>query len=563
MRPTRSLVLAAAVLAPSAAAACGGFFRAESVVDQSNERVLFKQTPDGRLETWLDIRFSGTPESFAWVLPVAGVPETMETASASVLELLDSLTTPILGGGGCAAEIGTSYGDGGAPGGIGFDGGVDGTSRDVQVLDRRVVGAYVITTVGSTDAKALAAWLRENGYRVTNEMVPFIQLYLGQGLNFLAIKLLPGAGADAITPLRLVSASGSPMVPLRLASLAAEPETGVVVFTLSDSRMTPGNTAELEVPAARIAYDNLAGVGNWKHAVAGVIDDNNGEGLVVDYAAPLADLRASVGAIGEGSLLAADVDREAEIRATATTLLEGVSYVTRFYGRYSPEEMDVDLTFKAAPTRADVPRFREAPYDRCDSVATSCAFQSCGQGGLCVMTDGPDGTPVPACACLEGTAARAVEDDTMPGGIRTSCVDARMNVDPIDVSTLDIDLTQTKLEPLPDACANDPCGSHGECFALNGQQTCLCERGFVAVAYAGPAGLAAKCVTPSEDVPDDFYRRTLPDPRLPFPGMGRGTQSVGDDGCATVSPAGTDRSWAWLLLGLPVLLRRRWVKRSA
>jgi hypothetical protein len=549
----RTLALTAA-LTPGAALACGGFFRGETIVDQSAERIIFKQHADGALETLLDIRYQGDPRSFAWVIPVSGVAQKTEIIDLSVFELLDSLTEPVVEPA-CADaarapdDAGAFDGDAGPPefGGI-------GDPPDVEVLDRRVVGSYDIATLAATDAKALTIWLRDNGYRVTNEMVPFLDLYLGKGLNFMAIKLVSDAGLDGIKPLHLRYAAGSPLVPLRLASLAAVPEMGLTVIHLGEGRVTPANTAELEVDLNQLAWDSTTETSNWSALVARTIDANGGEGMVVDFA-------GSAAPIDEARKDSSDVrfiegeDQDAA-RAAVGDLLDGVKYVTRLSGRYSPEEMGIDLTFKAAPTRGNVERERQQPAgDLCYSTRRTCDFVACGQGGLCVLTPDANGEPVPACACVDGAAARAVADDDVPGGVRVSCVDVRMNVDPID-ATKPLDPTLPDLAPLFDPCSADPCGGHGECFALNGAQTCLCERGFVAVAQWKGDALVATCQAPSEDVPDDFYRRQLPEPRLPFPGMGGAPQSLSDEGC-TQTPAPSSRAAWWMLLGgLPLMVRR-------
>jgi hypothetical protein len=502
----RTLALTAA-LTPGAALACGGFFRGETVVDQSAERIIFKQHADGGLETLLDIRYQGDPRSFAWVIPVSGVAQKTEIVDLSVFELLDSLTAPIIEQ--SCEFAGASSGDAGAP--RESDAGPPELNVDdippVEVLDRRVVGQYDIATLAAKDAKALTEWLRDNGYRITDEMVPFIGLYLGQGLDFMAIKLVAGAKVDGIKPLHLRYAAGTPLVPLRLASLAAVPEMGLTVIHLGEGRITPANTAELEPDLNQLAWDSQSQTSNWSALVARTIDANGGEGMVVDYAGAADPIELGAQTPGEGRFVAGE--DEAAARAAVGALLDGVQYVTRLSGRYSPEEMGIDLTFKAAPIRGDVERIRQQPASElCYSTRRTCDFMACGQGGLCVLTPDENGEPVPACACVDGAAARAVVDEDYVGGVRVSCVDVRMNVDPID-ATQPIDPTLPELPPLADPCSDDPCGGHGECFALNGAQTCLCDRGFVAVAKQKGDTLVATCQAPSEDVPDDFYRRQL------------------------------------------------------
>jgi hypothetical protein len=566
-RLASSLLIALAASAPlataSTAVACGGFFRAETPVDQSAQRMIFKRLTASRLEAYFEIRFSGDPTSFAWVLPVPGNPQDKAIVDAAVFEALDVATAPQVTQPIVCEALGVPPGESSD---AGFDnsGGGDPevSSPRVTVIDREVVGEYDVATLEAETGADLVAWLRKNDFRVTEEMTPFIDLYIGQGLNFLAVKLKPGAGIDGIRPLKMTYDARGPMVPLKLAAVAAQPETGVKIFYLGDQRVTPSNTPELTVPAGHLAFDHATQTGNWPAAVARTIDDGGGEGLVVDFAGPVGRVRTSAEenpvALGDGADAAAP-------RAALDALLSGTAYLTRFYARYSPEEMGVDLAFEAAPSLGDVERVRSLPEVSCETEpppADPCDFQACGLGGYCVMTTDAAGAAVPACACVDGAAARAVRDDVAPGGVRVSCVDVRINVDPVRLPDQVVETPPVVGPPLLDPCAADPCGENGECFALNGHQTCLCERGFVAVAVDdGAGGLKATCRTPNEDVPDDFYRRRLPEPRLPYPraaGGGNATSQLSDDGCTQGSPAQGARNAAWaLLLALPLLARRR------
>jgi hypothetical protein len=562
-----NLLLALTAAAPLAAAtpahACGGFFRAETPVDQSAQRMIFKRLTASRIEAYFEIRFSGDARSFAWVLPVPGNPQDKATVDVAVFEQLDvatapQVTQPVV----CLANN--------APPGEFSDAGIDSGGGEgppgdepprVTVLDREVVGAYDTVTLAAETGADLVTWLRDNGFRVTDEMVPFVDLYIGQGLNFLAVKLVPEAGVDGIQPLKMTYDARGPMVPLKLASIAAQPETGVKIFYLGDTRVTPSNTPELTVPTGHLAFDHATQTGNWPAAVARTIDDGGGRGLVVDFAGPSNLVRTTA---EENPL--GDADGNAEpVRTAFEALLTGAPYVTRFYARYSPEEMGVDLAFEAAPNLGDVERIRTLPEISCDTSpppVDPCDFQACGLGGYCVLTTDATGAQVPACACVDGAAARAVRDDVAPGGLRVSCVDVRINVDPIELPEQLIDSPPPVGPPLLDPCAANPCGDNGECFALNGHQTCLCERGYVAVAVEdGKGGLAATCRVPDQDVPDDFYRRRLPEPRLPYPrgaGGGSATATLSDDGCTQGAPDRGARHAAWaLLLALPLVLRRR------
>lgn len=62
-----------ALLVPSPAAACGGFFCGRQPVDQTAERILFEVGPDSVTMT-TQISFNGAADDFAWILPLGEVP---------------------------------------------------------------------------------------------------------------------------------------------------------------------------------------------------------------------------------------------------------------------------------------------------------------------------------------------------------------------------------------------------------------------------------------------------------------------------------------------------------
>lgn len=565
-RLIRSTALAlAAVLAPSAALACGGFFCSQTPVDQSAERIIFRQPDAETVESLIEIRYQGDPQQFAWIVPVPGIPSDLATVSATVFQHLDVATMPTFQ---LPPECQLAF----ATNGPGAEGDGAGGSRDVDppgvdVLQHVIVGDYDLVTVKADDGRVLVEWLRTNGYRIVDEMAPFIDLYIGQGLNFVAAKLVPGAGADAIKPLKMTYKSSQPMVPLRLTSIAAQPEMGVKIFLLGEGRYTSESVPELEVPAGQVVVDAFTQQSNWEAAVARTIDGAQGEGLVGDFAGPAEGVAETV----RNGFVAPIGDEDVEVtRAETLALLAGARYVTRLYGRFSPEEMGVDLTFVAAPELPDIDRnhlveLAQVPgcylQDGSTIEQNPCAYLACGQGGLCVMAPDEFGDLVPGCACVDGASARAVADQSGIGRDSVACIDMRMNVDPIRIQLPEMTGEDPQVVPnLPDPCLQAPCGDHGTCVSINAQQTCQCEHDYVAVARRDENGkVRATCQPADAPVPADFYRRSLPEPRLPFPGKALQRGKVSNDGCSVTAPVGRPGGLAALLplLGAAALLRRR------
>lgn len=554
---------------PATALACGGFFCSTSPVDQQAERIIFRQVGPDTVESYVEIQYQGDPQAFAWIVPVPGKPQGMDTFSPTAFQILDLATGPTFQLPDECPLPAPAFAEGDFAGGADEEPAGPRSGNGVEVLDHRIVDDYDIVTVAATKASLLTEWLRLNDYRVRDNMVPFIDLYLGEGLNFVAVKLLPGKDTTSIKPLKMVYNSPTPMVPLRLTSIAAVPEMGVKVFLLGQGRYTTASVPELEVAPADLVFDMNTNTSNWPAAVARTIDASQGEGMVADSAASADVVRAAV----DGTFAPPIGDEDPEqARQDLLKLFDEVTYVTRMYGRYSAEEMGLDLTFeRVAPDSGlgDVDRNRVLTVEQVPACVAErspepdpCAYVACGQGGQCFLSPDENGVLTPGCACVEGATARTVADSNTPSGVGVSCVDTRMNIDLVDTQLVDIVVPSTDPPPLADPCVDNPCGDRGTCFALNAQQTCMCQRGFVAVAtFKGDGTFGAACRAPSQSVPDDFYRRTLPEPRLPFPGKTAKGGVGGDDGCSATGRPTDAASQLWWMAALtalvPALRRRR------
>ncbi len=598
------VLAAAALLTPAAALACGGFFCSSTPVDQEAERILFVQEDAQTVRSIVEIQYQGDPASFAWVVPVPAVPE-LDTFYASAFNALDLATQPqfVL-----PDECQFFANAAGAPSaGGGVD---DAEGGGVTVLDRKVVGPFDTATIESDDPRALVEWLRENEFRIPAAMEPFIALYTAEHLKFVAMKLLPGEGTDAIKPISMRYQAANPAVPLRLTSIAALLEMGVKVWVLGDGRFGPANVPEIQIADNEIHFDLNNYGSNYVPLVARKVDALRGPGFVTELAGPTADLAQTIrsGFVPPGAAQDA-VDGQNAL----ADLLEKYPYITRLYTRVSPEEMFIDPIFArtaggdvsnvhtlsfsnvehcadyggggggvpqgAAPgADADAGAPDSADAGAVDSLTAqenaACEFQACGASGKCALAADQNNGPSIGCACADGTLARAMVDTTSPSGIRVACGDIRMNFTDTSLPGTD--------NPFADPCAGFSCGDHGECVSLNGSPSCRCEQGLIAVASldyttANPVAKTT-CVAPAKAIDPEFYAQTaVPEPQLPYPGrttplgtpafphdpVGRMTASSSDDGgCSTSGrPVGLPLGLSTLLLA-PVLLRRRLSARS-
>lgn len=427
-------VSVASLVTPRPARACGGFFCSNIPVDQSAERIIFAQV-DNQIRAWVQIVFNGSAEDFAWVVPVAATPR-LDVADSIIFTDLDQATGPVIIPPACAMPM---FDADGAPA---SEGGAGGSRNDdgVIIYDESDVGPYSTATVGSDDASALINWLNENDYVITEAMYPMVHTYVNEGTLFLAMKLQPGQGVDALQPIVMTYQSTRPVIPIRLTAVAADPNMGILVWILGNARAVSANYTSAPIDPIRIRFNDFL-QSNYRALVTQTVDEAGGHAFVTEYAGPTANVPVFD-------------DR-------TRTLITEYPYITRLYTTMSPEEMTEDPVFTFNTSLGDVSNIIDLSErsDLCEDPANSpCDFNYCGPNATCYVANG-----APACECESGFVARGVADPVL--GTAITCV-------PEDRNLLE-DVTG-------DPCASVACGELGQCVNVNGTATCGCERGAIA-----------------------------------------------------------------------------------
>jgi hypothetical protein len=437
-----------------AAWACGGLFcdgappgpmAAPAPVDQNAERVLFEVDGDTVCAT-VAIQYSGAPDQFAWVVPVPSVPDLSE-APASVFSDLDQLTalqallpapdfsacSAVPDGQGCGCgEVADSGGGGGAAG-------PEGSS--VEVFSRVQTIHYDASVIGAESAADVTAWLRDNGYNVSDNMAPALKPYADEHMKFVAVKLREGRTASDIEPLKMCYEAAAPAIPLRLTAVAAQPQMGVQVFIVADEPYGPVNFTAVAPDTDEIQFDanGRTGYFDW---VARAADEADGRLFVAEY------VGSHPGEPGR--------------------------WISRFYTRLGPEHMTDDPIFAPSPDGATPfsgtidlsqrPAVQDCNGAIPDRQPSPCGFDYCGKGARCAVQDGQ-----PACFCAHGQVAQAI--GAPDGEPRVVCAPAS---NPLGVTPETVG-AGTLLDP----CADYACGA-GECVLKGGFATCRCAEGALA-----------------------------------------------------------------------------------
>lgn len=318
---------AVALLAPSTAFPCGGFFCSGGVnnpppVLQTGEKILFGFESGGEVTAHVQILYAGEPREFAWVVPVPAVP-TLSVGSDQLFTLLDQNTQPsfrVTFTNTCPQPLSLGCGCG-APRALSIAGGAnaDAGSSEVTVISQQPVGPFETTVLSTTNPRAMQEWLQKNGFDVSSNTDQLVAPYVAKGDYFIALRLQSGKTAGDLQPIVIkYKSTEGPCVPIQLTAAAAQPDMGVAVFLLGNSRAVPKNYLHLKLNEARIDWQ--AGGNNYASVVSAAADEAGGRAFVTDYAGPNTPVKTQLAAA------LANYDREA---LKATTPREWVMAMRR------------------------------------------------------------------------------------------------------------------------------------------------------------------------------------------------------------------------------------------
>jgi MYXO-CTERM domain-containing protein len=247
------------------AAACGGCFTppTQTASDVTDERMLLSVST---LQTTLydQIRYAGSPSSFAWVLPIHGTVDV--GLSADVLfDSVDVLTqtqiqAPPLN---CPVPV-ACQGQGNGSVLVGGPSAGANPPPGVTVIKAQNVGPYATVQLSTNgDPTALNTWLATNGFNIPADVVPTLDAYVREGFDFLAMKLLPGQGVQSMRPVRVTTGGASLSLPLRMAAIGTGPTVGITIWVVGDGRYEPQNFPFFHIEDSSLVWDFSTSSSNY------------------------------------------------------------------------------------------------------------------------------------------------------------------------------------------------------------------------------------------------------------------------------------------------------------
>jgi Uncharacterized protein conserved in bacteria (DUF2330) len=237
------------------ARACGGCFHGPTQNGDviTDHRMIFSVSP-AQTTLYDEIEYQGAPQGFAWVLPIHGEVQ-VGLSSDIVFAALDAATqTTIVSPPPPICPSCNSCEDFGA--GASIDAGaLAPTTGGVNVIAQSVVGPYDTVQLQSTDPTALSDWLTANGFAIPADIEPVIAAYVKEGFDFLALKLQPGQGVQAMRPVSVTSAGAGLSLPLRMVAAGTGATVGVTLWVLAGGRYEAANFPNFTIDPASLVWD--------------------------------------------------------------------------------------------------------------------------------------------------------------------------------------------------------------------------------------------------------------------------------------------------------------------
>jgi len=235
------------------ARACGGcFIPTENPTVVTDHRMILSVSKD-QSTLYDQIKYSGSPSSFAWVLPISGTVQVGLSADI-VFQALDGMTQTQISPPpqncppppDCGLQRGSFSPSAGA---------AEDANGGVTVTKREVVGPYETVQLKATSPGALATWLATNGFNVPADVQPVVDQYVNEKFDFLALKLVPGKTVQDMRPVRVTTTGASAVLPLRMVAAGTGSTVGIGLWVVGEGRYETQNFPSFVIPTSDIAWD--------------------------------------------------------------------------------------------------------------------------------------------------------------------------------------------------------------------------------------------------------------------------------------------------------------------
>ena len=278
-RLSRFVVLSSLVLAfwlVPTAAGDGGFFHllldeteAANLAQTRQEAIVviddgrYTQDPVPKVTYVLRTRYTGAPETFAWVIPTPATPtDVVAYEDGAFFDEIDQFTKPRFR----ILEWRSSEGLScvcvpvpAAPG----QGTLVTEETLVTVEAEGEAGVFAWAALTSTGSDALLTWLDDNGFAIPEEANEILDAYIEEGWHFLALRVREPEdiaanelGEFEIPPIQFTCQTSERIYPMRISRVSAAEETEVLLYTFAPYDVKSANLGNRTFGENEITYDS-------------------------------------------------------------------------------------------------------------------------------------------------------------------------------------------------------------------------------------------------------------------------------------------------------------------
>lgn len=418
------------------ASACGGCFHEPPLPMGEPSQVtghrMIQVISNTESTLYDQITYSGDPASFAWVLPVKGLVEVGLSSDIVFAALSDAtrinvLPPPI----DCPPPPWCWQNDGNVSSGTS---GAGGGTGGVTVVAEQVVGPFATVQLSSMDPAALNSWLLGNGYQIPPDIAPVISAYVNEGFDFFAMKLVPGAGLDAMRPVRITTPGSNPMLPLRMVAAGTGAITPITLWVLGEGRYDTVNFPSFTLNPADVVWNwdtqssnyTLLRDAAFKTKVDQWLVENAEPMSMTDFKNTIqtaCDFYPDQSGYGDANGMMVQEECAADMQKLFSGIDASSLWVTRLRGELSRQAFAKDLTLGASADQSQVSNVIQTVqttgktpqctiYPPCDGPSGSGGSSGSGSAtdsGGCGVANGSDaGAPLGmlALAAMLGLARR-------------------------------------------------------------------------------------------------------------------------------------------------------------
>ena len=124
----------------------------------------------------------------------------------------------------------------------------------MNVISQSVVGPYDTVQLQSTNPTALTDWLTANGFSIPTDVQPIIAAYVSEGFDFLALKLQPGQGVQAMRPVSVTTNGASLSLPLRMVAAGTGATVGITLWVVAQGRYEAANFPNFTIDPSTLVW---------------------------------------------------------------------------------------------------------------------------------------------------------------------------------------------------------------------------------------------------------------------------------------------------------------------